>query len=296
MVALGLIATIASFTAVRSTSVPTTMIRVDSKTPTIVDYIPSLIQERTARKIRQQSRSSQEQPILSKCTCGSHCKLHSTSNRDPGLGQQSITSTHSLSFPFPARILKPPRKLLDAPWVEPLRMFLCKRPSSSTINVVVADSKYSAPVINWLVSALVKADPPLENVLVIALDRGLHTFLHSKGLVSLQVDPHTVIQPGDHEQMKKYRVGHIWIIRCIIFRLLNYWGYSVATYDTDALVLKNTQRLFDAYPDSDIIGSSGTWPKELGKDWGVTLCMGFSFFRSTKYTGKQHMSYLSVHD
>ena len=186
-----------------------------------------------------------------------------------------------LFFAHP-RTVRPLKDLLKAPWMAPLQSVL-KDMTGKQVNVVLADSKYLPSVINWLIAALVQATPPLNNVLVIALDKPLHLFLKDKGIPLVYVDPWSVI---DQDARLAGTYAHIWVTRLAIFRLLNYWGYDVANYDTDAVVLKNLQPLFDKYRDSDVIGSSGSFPQKLGRKWGQTFCMGVSLFRSTKKTGE----------
>ena len=186
-----------------------------------------------------------------------------------------------LVFAHP-RTVRPLKDLLKAPWMAPLQSVL-KDMTGRQVNVVLADSKYLPSVINWLIAALVQATPPLNNVLVIALDKPLHLFLKDKGIPLVYVDPWSVI---DQDARLAGTYAHIWVTRLAVFRLLNYWGYDVANYDTDAVVLKNLQPLFDKYRDSDVIGSAGSFPQKLGRKWGQTFCMGVSLFRSTKRTGE----------
>ena len=109
----------------------------------------------------------------------------------------------------------------------------------------------------------------------------LHLLLHSKGLPSVYVDPETITCGKVHR-----KISRIWIARCAVYRLLAHWGYDVMAYDSDAIVLKNLQDILAAYPDSDVIGSSGFYPRDLGAKWGQTLCMGVALFRSTRKTGE----------
>ena len=74
------------------------------------------------------------------------------------------------------------------------------------------------------------------------------------------------------------------MIRSIILRLINYWGYDVATYDSDAVVLKNPQTLFDNYT-HDILSSASTYPEAAAKVWGFTLCAGAILYRASSATG-----------
>ena len=193
--------------------------------------------------------------------------------------------------------VKPYQIIMEAPWVAKLQDLLKKvqhpitdgiyssmhkyLPSQNQVTVVVSNSNYTLSLINWLVSACIKTDPPLENVIVISLDKSLQTLLDSKGLMSLYVEPMTVTSGHMHTMS-----SHIWITRCAIYRLLNHWGYDVIAYDTDAIVLKNLQPILDTHLGSDIVASSGTYPFQLGRKWGLTVCMGVIVIRSTRSTGE----------
>ena len=61
--------------------------------------------------------------------------------------------------------------------------------------------------------------------------------------------------------------------------------WDVAHYDTDAVILKNPLSLYNTHADSDVVGSTGTFPFDLGMKWGFTLCMGTFLFRCTPQTG-----------
>ncbi len=70
-------------------------------------------------------------------------------------------------------------------------------------------------------------------------------------------------------------------------RLLNYWGYDVANFDSDAILLKNPLPLFysEEYASSDVIGTfGGSLSGALHNKWGVVVCMVVIFLRSTKQT------------
>ena len=76
------------------------------------------------------------------------------------------------------------------------------------------------------------------------------------------------------------------MMRLVVLRLLNYWGFDVIHYDIDAIILKDPQPLFEQFSNRDIIGSIGTHPKEYYLDWGLTICLGFVMLRHTDKTGK----------
>ena len=66
---------------------------------------------------------------------------------------------------------------------------------------------------------------------------------------------------------------------------MNHWDYDVVMYDSDAVVLKNPQPLFDASPDVELIGSAGKGPESIGRVWGRTICTGVLLMRSSPALG-----------
>ena len=196
------------------------------------------------------------------------------------------------------RTLKPTIKPLgvikQTPWAQKLQDILANmtfqiksgspvdlRQPHRQVTVVFSDVKYASSLLNWLVSALVMTSPPLKNIIVISLDEELQALLDNKDIASVHVNPETVTCGRI-----KRKVSRVWITRCVVYMLLNHWGYDVMAYDTDAIVLRNVQDILDSFGESDIIGSAGSYPFNLGAEWGQTLCMGVVLFKSTRQTGR----------
>ena len=221
--------------------------------------------------------------------------LHNSGAQSP---QRSVKlKTGTLLFAH-GEAMKSYQSIMGASWVFSLQSLLNKMnkhqasfagtstsiwkhvPPQNQVTVVVGNTNYTLSLLNWLVSAFIKTTPPLENVIVVCLDKMLYMLLNKKEIPSVFVDPETIIRGR-----MQTRSSHIWITRCAVYRLLNQWGYDVITYDTDAIVLKNLQPILDAHLDSDIVASSGIYPFQLGVRWGLTLCMGVILIRSTSNTG-----------
>ena len=181
-------------------------------------------------------------------------------------------------MPFRKQTL-PAEEILRQNWTNQIQDFLRSCSKSSPVTVVAANYPYRDVVINWLIAARVKVEPPLENILVISFDSPLHELLQRVGIKSVGVFLDSLFI-GNFGVYNKLLMARITILR-----LINYWGYDVAHYDTDAIILKNPLSLYNKHADSDVVGSTGTFPKELGKKWGFTLCMGAILFRSTPQTG-----------
>ena len=189
--------------------------------------------------------------------------------------------------------IKPLEMIMQAPWAPKLQDVLANmvfqtnsgsvdsRPAArKQVTVVFGDAQYVQSLLNWLISALVVTTPPLKNIIVISLDKQLHALLEKKDIQSVHVNPETVTCG----QIKR-KVSQVWITRCVVYQLLNHWGYDVMAYDTDAIVLRNIQDILNTFGESDIIGSAGSYPFNLGAEWGQTLCMGVVLFKSTRKTG-----------
>ncbi len=188
------------------------------------------------------------------------------------------------SLPIPGSLSKPVTQVLQQTWVKDLQAFLAKLPScSSLVSVVCADSSYREVLLNWLISAILKPETPLSNILVIALDGKVHRLMVSRGFSSVLVRPASILEatsPGLRVQ------SVVFLTRLSVLRIINSLGYSVVHYDTDTIILRNPEALYRSHWGSDVVGSVGWWPYILSrKPPGFTLCMGVILFRSTPQTG-----------
>ena len=183
------------------------------------------------------------------------------------------------------------KTLMHLPWVKQLWIFLNTEVDSALpIAITTSNILYRSSLLNWLAHALIRlGDNSLKNVLVLSMDKEIHSLLQAKNIPSLFVT---------HKDLSRVRDGtkgtgivRAEIARLIVMRLVNSWGYDVINYDNDAFVLKNPQEVFDLYPDSHVIGSESFMPYELHDKWGVTLCMGVVLIRASPETGiciRQH--------
>ncbi len=185
-------------------------------------------------------------------------------------------------FPHP-NLTKAPEEIFSTVWVAKLHKILKSMPSqaSKEVTVVFSDSGYTESLLNWLIAAQARLKPPMKNVLVVCLDKDVFDLLNQNKINSILVEKRTILKPS--VDVKKYY--HIWIIRMVLYRLINYFGYNVVSFDTDAIPLKSLQPLFDMYQDHDIVGSVGRFPFSLGRAWGFTMCMGVIRFRSSANMG-----------
>ena len=199
-----------------------------------------------------------------------------TSESAPDFRTQAKNASRSLQLPPFHNRVRPVEEILEAQWVTELWTYLSHL-DNKYVSLCIGNSAYMESVVNWLIAALVVVQPPLENVLVISLDVELHELLHEHGINSVYVNQSTLL-------VKEQTA--IWVTRLIMFRLISHWGYTLATYDSDAIPVKNPQLLFAKFGDSDLVGSSGTHPTGIYKIWrSSTVCMGVLLIRASERTG-----------
>ena len=200
-------------------------------------------------------------------------------DRAPGPEHRPTFSfAHDFCLPHPHVYLQPD-VVMNATWMKPLQEYLASIHPARTVTLTVASRLFTSNLLNWLISAHIVADPPLEHVIVIAFDMSVHLLLKERRIMSIMVPYWSVLRNTN------MNVEKIWMARFAIIRILNHWGYHVQQLDTDAIVLRNPQPLFDMYPQFDIVASRGSLPFGLGRGaWGFTVCMGVVLVRSSAAT------------
>ena len=128
---------------------------------------------------------------------------------------------------------------------------------------------------NWIVAAMMILNPPLRNVLVLSLDKELCDYI-ATGIHTCSLGVTCIVASVNSTFSSE--AGEYWetgtMTRPVTLSLINYWGYDVVTYDSDAVLLKNPQELYEDHPNTHLISSASKWPVYLGKHWGFTLCTG----------------------
>lgn len=195
----------------------------------------------------------------------------------------SMSFSIAKDFAFPHySIYRPVTAVLASRWVFKLKQFLRSIQSSEPVTITAASYNYLPNLLNWLISAQVVADPPLENVLVVSFDNQLHKLLTRKMNNSIYV-PYTSVLKSPHS----LGIGRVWMTRMAVMRLINHWGFDVQQFDTDAIILRNPQPIFELYPKGDVVSQRAILPFELGKGpWGFTMSMGVVLFRASPRTGQ----------
>ena len=196
---------------------------------------------------------------------------------------RDLTFTVAKDFTFPhPQVFKPVNIVLACRWVRELKQYLSSVDPTQPVTVTVASYDFAANLLNWLISAQVMTSPPLENILVISFDNALHKMLVRRRIPSVCVPYISVLR-----NPKSLGVHKVWMTRLAVIRLISHWGFDVQQFDTDAIILRNPQPVFDLFSGFDVVGSRAKLPFELGKgQWGFTVCMGVILFRSTRRTGE----------
>ena len=98
------------------------------------------------------------------------------------------------SLPCPRDVYKPVSEVMQAEWVDPLLTILDRfSKRSKQVTVVVANHAYQDVLLNWLVSAVVVAKPPIANILVVALDKQLYELLQKRQAPSIFVPSFSIL-------------------------------------------------------------------------------------------------------
>ena len=196
------------------------------------------------------------------------------------------------SFPQPS-FTRSFAEMIHSHWVWELQKYL-KSIQGIELSLVTSSVEHTDILLNWLIAACVKIDPPLENVLVLSTDYRLYSTLKKRNISSLYVHKNLVV-PASAKITSVFSQVHL--IRMAVLRLINHYGYSVINYDCDAVLLKNPKPLFEGYRMYDLIGTFGKGPNGLYQKWGVALNTGVMLMRATPnmgefYTMQHNISYL----
>ena len=189
----------------------------------------------------------------------------------------------NFTFPHFKSILRDNNVMAKTPWIIELAKIMSNI-NQKTIFAITVNQGYKDTLLNWLISAIFKGGLSLDRILVISLDQSIQEFLQRHGITCIYIPVKSLFNS---------LISHYWIVeyglvmftRISVVRLLNHWGYSVVIIDTDALVLHDPQPLFDQYPSSSIVASSGTQPRTLFDVWNTTACNGLILLRSTPEMG-----------
>ena len=144
-------------------------------------------------------------------------------------------------------------------WVEKLKYVMNSWKGGRRVIMVTSNSAYKDVLLNWLLSAVLVARVPIEQILVVAHDEPIWLLMRERNISSILVPPNSLFPSS----VNVSPFGQVMMTRISVMRLLNHWRFDVVMVDTDALLLKNPWTLFDQFPESGIIASMGHFPSEL---------------------------------
>ena len=199
--------------------------------------------------------------------------------------EDEVTSFHEDGTPlilFSKFAMKSDEELLNNTWMAPLKELSRRVNTDNQVTLVFSTSSYTESMLNWLIAAQVRCEPPITNVIVICYDRELFNILNPRNIPSVYIDSNSLLDTKKF--LKKFKT-YVRMLRLVTVRFMNSWGYDVVQIDTDAIVLKNPQELFAQHQESDIVSAAGLFPGKELRRWGVAVCTGFILFRSTPRTG-----------
>lgn len=192
-----------------------------------------------------------------------------------GASAAGFTIANDFAFPHALNTLKDVEKIASTRWVQDLASIMATWPNNRTVLVVSGNTKFQQPLLNWIISAVLKANVSLDCILILAADEMLYKLLKERRIGSIFVPPSSLY---DSKSIQLSTHQLITYSRFAVVRLLNHWGFTVAHYDSDALILRDAQQIFEKYLLSSIVASRGAGPK--------TLCAGAILFRNNRQMGK----------
>lgn len=195
------------------------------------------------------------------------------------------------SFPQP-RVMKELERIKKASWMRNLHRYLHSlEQDTKQIYLLTSNYEYLDVLLNWLISAVVRSNVTIENILTISMDYSTYSTLQGKGFRSVLVSPSSLFVPNFNFSAPFEKV---MMLRLTLMRVISHFGFNVAMIDTDAIMLRDPQPLFDAQEGIHIVGSMGTIPKDLMAEWPMTICIGVVLIRSSERTGKLDYSQTEI--
>lgn len=187
------------------------------------------------------------------------------------------------SFPQP-RVMERLAVIKSSSWMRGLHRYLRSlNEDVEYIHLLTSNFKYIDVLLNWLISAAVRNNIPTQNILIVSMDTATHKILLEKKFCSILVPPFSLfsLQSNFSKPFEK-----VMMLRLTLMRIINHFGFNVAMFDTDAILLRDPKHIFGRLANADIIGSVGTIPDDLFMEWGVTICIGVVLIKSSVRTGE----------
>eukprot|EP01065_Artemidia_motanka_P000793 TRINITY_DN10373_c0_g1_i1.p1 TRINITY_DN10373_c0_g1~~TRINITY_DN10373_c0_g1_i1.p1 ORF type:complete len:351 (+),score=70.50 TRINITY_DN10373_c0_g1_i1:54-1055(+) len=143
-------------------------------------------------------------------------------------------------------------------------------------------ASFNGLFVNWVVHARRNGLRDGQYALV-CLDSALGPWLQKRGHPGCDYS----LAGGTWEAGKRATKFMPTVRRLPLVRWLVRAGVNVLMCDLDALIWRNPINLLrELTPASDVVFSTGSWPKKAMKAWAATPCMGFALWRSRPHSSR----------
>jgi hypothetical protein len=142
--------------------------------------------------------------------------------------------------------------------------------------IVSSNMEFLNVFLNWLIFYYHQCRD-LSSVFLICLDDSVQTVLRT---YSLRCSYSFLLPKQRHDAL-----SFLWLLRISIANTLVKEGFDVVLSDTDATWLRNPFHYMSNFPSANVIASKATFPEEIHKAVGATVCMGFVYFKSVNGSG-----------
>lgn len=139
--------------------------------------------------------------------------------------------------------------------------------------LITSTGKYIPVFLNWLIFYY-NVCPSISYLYFVCLDGDIELHLQSYGFRCSHVYHLPAAQMNNQ----------LWLLRARVTKQLLVQGYDVLMTDTDAIWLRNPFEMLSSFPHSDVIASRASFPEDISKRLGATVCMGFVYIKSNSRT------------
>lgn len=150
-----------------------------------------------------------------------------------------------------------------------------KDPESGNLRpfriLMSSTDKYVNVILNWLIFYH-QLCPDRSSLYFLCLDKTTELMMTKYGLQCSYVF---------HSSMNKNK---LWLMRMRLTKQLLDQGFDVLMSDSDAVWLRNPFEYMEKFNTSDIVSSRASFPEDVSKRFGATLCMGFIYIKTNPQT------------
>jgi hypothetical protein len=139
--------------------------------------------------------------------------------------------------------------------------------------LITSTDKYLPIFLNWLIFYH-NICSSISFIYIVCLDSVIESHLSNFGFRCSYVHHLPIVQMSNR----------LWLLRALVTKQLLIQGFDVLMTDTDAIWLRNPFDMLSSFPESDVIASRASFPENISKRLGATVCMGFLYIKSNPRT------------